>query len=163
MAVSFTLTPQDVASARMRAAGVFPKSEIFGTLGAFTLVIALSLTRFELPMTGLITGGIGAFAAARLIAVSRIQDGALAAFRANSQLRARTDASWDDRGVTVQPSGFGAVTVPWSDVIRILENERLVLLVQRTGIFHAIPKRAFSDAAALREFCAYVRGQTKTT
>ena len=163
MAVSFTLTPQDLASARMRAAGVFPKPEILGSIAAFALVMGLSLTRFELPMTGLIAGGIGAFTAVRLIAVSRIQDGALAAFRANPQLRARTDASWDDRGVTIRPSGFDAVTVSWGDMSRILENKRVVLLVQRTGIFHAIPKNAFSDTAAVREFCAYARGQTKAT
>ena len=163
MTVSFTLTPQDVASARLRAAGAFPKAEILGTIGAFAIVIGLSFTRFQLPMTGLIGGGIGAFAAARLIAVSRIQDGALAAFRANPQLRAKTDVLWDERGVTLHPSGFDAVTVPWGDVSRILQNERLVLLVQETGIFYAIPKSAFSDAAAMREFCAYARSHTKAT
>jgi hypothetical protein len=49
MTISFTLTAEDVSSARLRAAGIYPKVEIIGALVALAVVLGLSATRFALP------------------------------------------------------------------------------------------------------------------
>jgi hypothetical protein len=95
----------------------------------------------------------------RLLQASRIQNAAVIAFRANAQLRATTDISWDESGVTIKSSGFDDVPVGWNDLSRVLESETMLILVLKSGIFYAIPKRAFTGDASIDEFRENARRQ----
>jgi hypothetical protein len=161
MTVNFTLTAEDVSSARLRAAGIFPTFEIVGTLVPLAVVLGLSATRFAFPSIGLFTGGIGGFAALRLLQASRIQTAAVIAYRANAQLRATTVVSWNESGVTITSSGFDGVRLGWNDLSRVLENKTILVLVLKLGIFYAIPKRAFTAEAPIDDFRENARRQLK--
>ena len=76
----------------------------------------------------------------------------MAAFRRNPTLRLPTTAEWDERGVTIQPAGSLTERILWTELQRLRENERVILLLQGVGISHAIPKRAFPNKTTLDAF-----------
>lgn len=149
MAVEYSLDPADIASARLLAIGVRPRLEfaLFAACLAGLLAWSVSPWTFSLlPLLIGLTASLGGF---RLMQMAKVRQSAQAAYDRNPTLRRRTSAAWDDRGITIQPAGSSAERIPWSSLQRLSENERIVLLLQTSGQFHAIPKRAFPDKAAL--------------
>jgi hypothetical protein len=156
-AVEFTLDPADVASARLLAIGIRPRRELSLFAAAIAVLLAGSASPWSfssLPLLIGLTASLGAF---RLIQIGRVKEAAFAAFRRNPTLRRPIAASWDDDGVTIQPAGALTERIRWVQVQRLKENERVVLLLQGTDLIHAIPKRAFSDKAALASFRGLAR------
>jgi hypothetical protein len=151
MAVEYTLDAQDVTSARLLAVGVRPRVEFIAFAGAIAALLALSVSAWSfgsLPLLIGLTASLGAF---RLMQIGKVKEAALAAYQRNPTLRQPTVASWDDRGITIQPSGSLTERILWTQLQRLKENERIVLLSQGSGLIHAIPKRAF-DKAGLEAF-----------
>lgn len=155
--VEYTLDPEDVASARLLAIGIRPRLEfaLFAVAVAALLAWSVSPWSFgSLPLLIGLTACLGAF---RLIQIGRVKEAALGAFHRNPTLRLPTAAAWDDRGVTIQPAGSLTERILWTQMQRLRENERIVLLSQGSGLIHAIPKRAFPDKATLAAFRVLAR------
>jgi len=109
-----------------------------------------------LPLLIGLTASLGAF---RLIQIGKVREAALAAFRRNPTLRLPTTAEWDERGVTIQPAGSLTERILWTEMQRLRENERVILLLEGVGFSHAIPKRAFPNKTMLDAFRIAARGQ----
>ena len=157
MAVEFSLDPADVTSARLLAIGIRPRREFWLFAAALAALLACSASPWyfeSLPLLIGLTASLGAF---RLIQIGRVKEAASAAFRRNPTLRRQFTAAWDGAGVTIQPAGAAAERILWADLQRLKENERILLLVQATGMIHAIPKRAFSNRASLAAFRSLAR------
>jgi hypothetical protein len=149
MAVQYTLVPEDIAAARLLAIGIRPRIEfmLFAVVVAALLAWSVSPWSFsQLPLLTGLTASLGAF---RLIQIGKVRETAAAAFRRNPTLRQPTAAHWDVRGVTIHPAGSPAELIPWTQLQQLRENERIIVLLQRSGLIHAIPKRAFPDKPAL--------------
>ena len=152
MAIEYTLDAQDGASARVLAIGIRPRLEFALFSCAIAALLAATVSPWNmasLPLLIGLTAGLGAF---RLTQIGKVRQAALAAFDRNPTLRRRTAASWDDGGVTIQPLGASRERILWTQLQRLRENERIVLLFQGSGIIHAIPKRAFGDKSTLATF-----------
>lgn len=152
MAVEFALEPEDIVSARLLAIGIRPRLEFSLFAVALTALLGCSVSPWNfgsLPLLIGVTASLGAF---RLIQIGKVKEAAIAAFQRNPTLRRKITASWDDSGVTIQPAGAAPEHISWARLDRLKENERIVLLVQPSGIIHAIPKRAFADKASLAAF-----------
>src|SRR5882757_10103185 len=150
--VEYTLDPEDVASARLLAIGIRPRLEfaLFAVAVAALLAWSVSPWSFgSLPLLIGLTACLGAF---RLIQIGRVKEAALAAFHRNPTLRLPTAAAWDERGVTIQPAGSLTERILWTELQRLRENERVILLLQGVGFSHAIPKRAFPNKMMLDAF-----------
>jgi hypothetical protein len=152
MAVEYHLNVDDITSARLLGIGIRPKLEfgVFAAAVAALLVWSVSPWRITiLPLLIGLTASLGAF---RLMQIAKVKEAAIAAFRRNPTLRLPTAAAWDERGVTIQPSGSLTERILWTELQRLRENERVILLVQGVGVSHAIPKRAFPDKTTLEAF-----------
>jgi hypothetical protein len=90
--------------------------------------------------------------------IGKVKEAAMAAFRRNPTLRLPTTAEWDERGVTIQPAGSLTERILWTEMQRLRENERVIVLLQGVGFSHAIPKRAFANKTMLDAFRAAARG-----
>jgi YcxB-like protein len=150
--LEYTLDSQDVASARLLAIGVRPRVEF--SLFAVVLIGLLALTASpwsfgSLPVLIGLTAALGAY---RLTQIHKVRQEAFAAFQRNPTLRQATVAAWDDEGITIQPLSATIERIPWGVLTPLKENERIVLIKQKSGPIHAIPKRAFADKAALQAF-----------
>jgi hypothetical protein len=158
MAVEYKLEPEDVASARLLAIGIRPKLEFALFVLAIALLLAWSVSPWSIGQTPLVTGlaaGLGGF---RLIQIAKIREAAAAAFQRNTTLRQPTTASWDASGVVISPASSMSERISWKELRAIKINERIVLLEQKTGSIHAIPKRAFANREAIAAFRALARG-----
>ena len=111
-------------------------------------LLAWSMSPWSYPLLPLLIGLTACLGGFRLTQIAKVKQAATAAFQRNPTLRQFTTASWDDRGVTINPSTGLSERILWSDVRTLKENERLVLLQGARNI-HAIPKRAFSDKSML--------------
>ena len=163
MAVEYTLTSEDITSARLLGLGMRPKSEGMVVLLILAVLVALALSAWDFRALPVMIISVVVAGAIRAGAMVKAQDGAVAAFRSNPILRQRTSALWDGTGVTIQPTGFGATHLPWDQLRELRENERIVLLIQRSGIFHGIPKRAFPDVATLSELQTLAKSKISAT
>src|SRR5258708_35653327 len=142
MAIEYTLDPQDVASARLLAIGIRPRLEfaLFAVAVATLLGWSVSPWRFgSLPLLTGLTASLGAF---RLIQIGKVKEAALAAFQRNPTLRLPTTAEWDERGVTIQPAGSLTERILWTEMQRLREHERVILLLEGVGFSHASARRA---------------------
>src|SRR5580704_11446869 len=113
MAVEYTLDAQDVTSARLLAIGVRPRVEFTAFAAAIAALLALSVSPWSfgsLPLLIGLTASLGAF---RLMQIGKVKEAALAAYHRNPTLRQPTVASWDDRGITIQPSGSLTERILW--------------------------------------------------
>jgi hypothetical protein len=149
VSVEYTLDPEDIASARLLAIGIRPKVEfaLFAVAVAGQLAVSVSPWNFTLlPLLIGLTASLGAF---RLMQINKVKEAAVAAFRRNPTLRRVTVAAWDMDGITIQPLSSICERILWTELQGLKENERVVLLQQKSGLMHAIPKRAFSDKIAL--------------
>ncbi len=156
-AVEYTLDPEDVCSARLLAIGIRPRMEfsLFAVALAALLGCSVSPWNFEmLPLLIGLTASLGAF---RVIQIGRVKLAALDSYRRNPTLRRPTAASWNAGGVTISPAGAAAERIPWQQLRQLRENERILLMLQGASLIHAIPKRAFPDAASLAAFRAFAR------
>jgi YcxB-like protein len=161
MVVDYTLNPNDIASARLLAIGIRPRVELslFAAALAGLLAWSVSPWRFNwLPLLVGLTASLGGF---RLIQIGKVREAATAAFQRNPTLRQPTAASWDDRGVTIHPASAMSERIFWRELRPLKENARIVLLQQRSGTIHAIPKRAFTDKAMLATFRRLARAGVK--
>ena len=161
MEVAYTLEVEDIASARLLALGIRPRVEFVLFAAAVAALLAWSVSPWSfgsLPLLIGLTASLGAF---RLMQIGKIRQAALAAFERNPTLRRLTSATWDDRGVTIQPTNAVSERIAWGDILRYRENERVLLLSQKTGMIHAIPKRAFIDRAKLKAFREAARRDTR--
>src|SRR5882762_4098989 len=158
MAVEYTLNADDITSARLLAIGIRPKLEfgLFAVVVAVLLAWSVSPWRITiLPLLIGLTASLGAF---RLMQIGKVKEAAIAAFHRNPTLRLPTTAAWDERGVTIQPAGSLTERILWTELQRLRENERVILLLQGVGFSHAIPKRAFPNTTMLDAFRAAARG-----
>jgi hypothetical protein len=149
MAVEYTLDPEDIASARLLAIGIRPRLEfaLFAATVAGELALSVSPWNFGfLPLLIGLTACLGAF---RLMQISKVKEAAATAFRRNETLRRVTVAAWDADGISIQPSASICERILWSELRPLKENDRVILFQQKTGLIHAVPKRAFPDKAAL--------------
>jgi hypothetical protein len=152
--VEYTLDAEDIASARLLALGIRPRVEfsLFALVVAGLLGWSVSPWSFgSLPLLIGLTASLGAF---RLMQIGKLKEAALASFQRNPTLRRLTAAAWDEHGVTIQPANSLTERILWTELRRLRENERIVLLMQAGQLMHAIPKRAFPDRAALQSFRA---------
>ena len=161
MSVEYTLDPQDIAAARLLAIGIRPKLEFVLFAIAVATELALSVSPWNFNGLSLLIGLSACLGAFRLMQINRVKEGADAAFRRNPTLRRATVASWDMDGVTIQPLSSPGERVLWTDLQCLKENERVVLLQQKGGLMHAIPKRAFPDRAALAVLRRRARAETR--
>jgi len=158
MAVEYTLNAEDITSARLLAIGIRPKLE-FGLFAAsVAALLAWSVSPWRITILPLLIGLTASLGAFRLIQIGKVREAALAAFRRNPTLRLPTTAEWDERGVTIQPAGSLTERILWTEMQRLRENERVILLLEGVGFSHAIPKRAFPNKTMLDEFRIAARG-----
>jgi hypothetical protein len=157
--VEYTLDPEDVTSARLLAIGIRPRLEFALFTFAIAALLAWSVSPWSFGSQPLLIGLTASLGAFRLIQIGKVKEAALAAFQRNPTLRQPTVASWDDLGVTIQPAGCLTERILWTQLQRLRENERVVLLLQGSGVFHAIPNRAFADKATLDAFRVLARRQ----
>lgn len=149
MVIEYTLDPEDITSARLLAIGIRPRLELALFVAVISGMLAWSISPWSYPMLPLLIGltaGLGGF---RIMQIGQVRQAAAAAFARNSTLRSLTAVSWDDRGVIIHPAAGQAERILWSDLRALKENERVVLLQQRSGSIHAIPQRALTDKAML--------------
>jgi hypothetical protein len=159
MAVEYTLNADDIASARLLAIGIRPRLE-FGLFAASVAgLLAWSVSPWRITILPLLIGLTACLGAFRLMQIGNVREAAMAEFRRNPTLRMPTAAEWDERGVTIQPAGSLTERILWSELQRLRENERVILLLQGAGFSHAIPKRAFPNKTLLDAFRAAARGQ----
>jgi hypothetical protein len=149
MVIEYTLDPEDITSARLLAIGIRPRFELALFAAVMSGMLAWSISPWSYAMLPLLIGLTACLGGFRLMQISQIRQAAAAAFQRNSTLRRPTVASWDDRGVLIQPAAGQAERILWSELRALKENERIVLLQQRLGIIHAIPKRALTDKTML--------------
>jgi hypothetical protein len=149
MAVEYSLDPADIASARLLAIGVRPRLEFALFTVCLAALLAWSVSPWTFSMLPLLIGLTASLGGFRLMQIAKVRQSAQAAYDRNPTLRRRTSAGWDERGVTIQPSGSSAELITWTSLQRLRENDRIVLLLQKSGQFHAIPKRAFPDKTQL--------------
>lgn len=159
--VEYTLDPEDVASARLLAIGIRPRLELGLFAGVISALLGWSVSPWSYDMLPLVIGLTACLGGFRLMQIGKVRQAAGAAFQRNATLRRLTTASWDDGGVTIHPAAANSERISWSEVAALKENERIVLLQQRTGNIHAIPKRALSDKAMLAGFRALARAGIK--
>jgi YcxB-like protein len=152
MVVEYTLNPEDVASARLLALGIRPQVEFALFAAAIAALMAWSVSIWSFALLPLLIGLTASLGGFRLIQIQRVKEAAIAAFHRNPTLRQLTAASWDELGITIHPAGALSERILWAELKPLKENERLVLLRQGAGTFHAIPKRAFSDKQSLAAF-----------
>ncbi|SRR5882672_930076 len=158
MAVEYTLNAEDITSARLLAIGIRPKLE-FGLFAAsVAALLAWSVSPWRITILPLLIGLTASLGAFRLIQIGKVREAALAAFRRNPTLRLPTTAEWDERGVTIQPAGSLTERILWTEMQRLRENERVILLLEGVGFSHAIPKRAFPNKTMLDAFRIAARG-----
>jgi hypothetical protein len=163
VAVEYTLTSEDVTSARLLGLGMRPKSEGVVVLLLLGVLFVLTLSAWNFRALPVMIISVVVAGAIRAGAMVKAQDGAIAAFRSNPILRQRTSALWDETGVTIQPTGFDATHLPWNQLRELREDGRIVLLILRSGIFHGIPKRAFPDVATLSELQSLAKSKIGAT
>ncbi len=111
-----------------------------------------------LPLLIGLTACLGGF---RLMQIAQVRQAAAAAFQRNPTLRRPTAVSWDDGGVIIHPAAGQAERILWTELRALKENERIVLLQQRLGVIHAIPKRALTDKAMLASLRRLARAGIK--
>jgi hypothetical protein len=155
-AVEFTLDPADVASARLLAIGIRPRLELSLFSAAVCGLLAWSVSPWSIGALPLLIGLTASLGAFRLIQIGKVKEAAFTAFHRNPTLRRPIAASWDDDGVTIQPAGALTERVSWTQLQRLKENERVLLLLQGAELI-AIPKRAFSDKESLASFRSLAR------
>jgi hypothetical protein len=157
MAVEYTLNADDIVSARLLAIGIRPRLE-FGVFAAWlAALLAWSVSPWRINILPLLIGLTACLGAYRLMQIGKIREAATAAFRRNPTLRLPTTAEWDERGVTIQPSGSLTERILWTELQGLRENDRVILLLQGAGFSHAIPKRAFPTKSLLGAFRAAAR------
>lgn len=148
MLVEYTLDTEDVASARLLALGIRPRLEFAAFAAAIAALLAWSVSPWSYPLLPLLIGLTACLGGFRLTQIGKVKQAAAAAFQRNPTLRQFTTASWDERGVTIHPTAALSERILWSELRKLRENERVVLL-QGARNLHAIPKRAFADKAVL--------------
>lgn len=149
MVVEYTLDPEDITAARLLAIGIRPRLELSLFASVITAMLAWSVSPWSYYMLPLLIGLTACLGGFRITQIAKVRQAAAAAFQRNPTLRRPTAASWDDRGVTIQPASAQSEKILWSELKALKENERIVLLQQYAGNIHAIPKRAFTDKAML--------------
>jgi hypothetical protein len=152
VAVEYTLNPDDITDARLLAIGIRPKVELASFAVVVAGLLAWSVSPWSLGSLPLLIGLTASLGGFRLIQIAKVRDTALAAFQRNPTLRRLTTASWDEDGVTIQPALSPPERIAWRQLRPLKENARIVLLQQKTGHLHAIPRRAFLDKAMLVGF-----------
>ncbi len=160
MVVDYTLTPEDITSARLLAIGIRPRLELAVFAAAVAGLLSWSVSPWSFALLPLLIGLTASLGAFRVIQIGKVREAAIAAYHRNPTLRQPTAASWDDRGVTIHPTSALSERLAWSELKPLKENERVVLLRQGTTSIHAIPKRAFTDKALLAEFRRLARAGT---
>ncbi len=157
MSVEYTLDPEDIASARLLAIGIRPKLEFALFAMALAGELALSVSPWNFGLLPLLIGLTACLAAFRLMQINKVKEAAGAAFRRNHTLQRATVASWDADGISIQPLASICERILWKELQALKENNRVILFQQKTGLIHAVPKRAFSDKAALAAFRSAAR------
>jgi hypothetical protein len=158
MAVEYTLNADDITSARLLAVGIQPKLELGLFAAAVAALLAWSVSPWRITILPLLIGLTASLGAFRLMQIGKVKEAAIAAFRRNPTLRLPTTAEWDEHGVTIQPAGSLTERILWTELQRLRENERVILLLQGVGFSHAIPKRAFPNKTMLDAFRAAASG-----
>jgi YcxB-like protein len=152
MAVEYTLNADDITSARLLAIGIRPRLEFALFASSVAVLLAWSVSPWRITILPLLIGLTASLGAFRLMQIGKVKEAAVAAFRRNPTLRLPTTAEWDERGVTIQPAGALTERILWTELQRLRENERVILLLQGAGFGHAIPKRAFPNKTMLDAF-----------
>jgi hypothetical protein len=149
MGVEYTLDPADIASARLLAIGIRPKLELALFAAVLAGELALSVSPWNVGLLPLLIGLTASLGAFRLMQINKVKEAAAAAYRRNETLRRPTVAAWDADGISIQPAASICERILWAQLQPLKENERVILFQQKSGVIHAVPKRAFPDKAAL--------------
>jgi hypothetical protein len=157
--VEYTLDPADVTAARLLAIGIRPRLELALFAVAVGMLLGWSVSPWNFAMLPLLIGLTASLGAFRMMQIAKVNESALAAYQRNATLRMPTVASWDANGISIQPAGAPVERIAWIQLQRLRENERVFLLLQPTGVMHAIPKRAFTDPQMLGSFRRFARQQ----
>src|ERR1700730_5262051 len=152
MAVEYTFYVNGRNTAGDIINGILPKLELGLFAASVAALLAWSVSPWRITILPLLIGLTASLGAFRLMQIGKVKEAAMAAFRRNPTLRLPTTAEWDERGVTIQPAGSLTERILWTELQRLRENERVILLLQGAGFSHAIPKRAFANKTMLDAF-----------
>src|SRR5207244_299090 len=72
-------------------------------------------------------------------------------FRRNPKFLETYKLSFSDQGIRFKTNSIDA-SIAWTHYSRILEDEKVILLVYGSRMYTVVPKRAFSDSAQLPAF-----------
>jgi hypothetical protein len=158
--IEYMLDPADVSAARLLAIGIRPRLELALFAVAVGILLGWSVSPWKFEMLPLLIGLTASLGAFRMMQIGKVNEAALSAYQRNATLRMPTVASWDENGISIQPAGAAVERIAWIQLQRMLENERIFLLLQPTGVMHAIPKRAFTDPTMLVAFRRLAGRQT---
>jgi len=122
---------------------------VLGVLAATGVIaIAVGYKLIGLILIGAGVGGlIGELVQSKLILPRRAEK----IYNQQASLRATYTYSWDNDGLSVS-SETGQARRPWSDYIKFLENDRLLLLYHSDIMFEIFPKSWFSRQEQADEF-----------
>ena len=116
--------------------------------GLFALVLGYRLIGFILIGAG-IGGLIGELVQSRLLLPRRAEK----IYDQQASLRATYTYTWDESGLSVS-SENGHASRPWSDYVKLLENDQLLLLYHSDIMFEIFPRSWFSSQEQADEFRA---------
>ncbi len=120
----------------------------FAVIGA--IVVAAGYRLIGLILIGAGVGGlIGEFIQSRFLLPRRAEK----IYNQQAALRANYTYSWGEDGVSVSSETVQAKR-PWSDYIKTLENEHLLLLYHSDIMFEIFPKAWFANPEQANEFRA---------
>jgi len=122
---------------------------VLGALAAIGVVVAATVNQFiGIILTGAGTGGlIGEF----LLSTLALPRRARKIYNQQAALRVNYTYSWDKDGVSVTSANANARR-PWSDYIKTLESDDLILLYHSDVVFEIFPKSWFANKEQVDEF-----------
>jgi hypothetical protein len=131
----------------------------FVCLGAFDFAMYFR-TGDQSGITGLLIGGflLATSCYARYVALPRRTR---RLFRQQKALQRPYEMVWDADEIR-RTSETGNTRIPWSDILKWREGNRMFLLYLSDVTFYIIPKRAFANETAIDEFRKLLRDKILT-
>lgn len=158
-ALPLELTFDNVLSEHLAAERLYYRTTIFWTLDKIAGAMLVGLGAYLIHMVGLVWWSIiwiplGVLEAFNLLSLRPVQ--VRLWFKHNPKFRETYHLSIDEPGIHFRTSSIDS-QLKWDHYSRLLENERLCLLIYGSRMYTVIPKRAFRSTADLEAFKSLVR------
>lgn len=133
------------------------KRGLFGTMTAAAVLVAVltvgwagfAVSVRPAHLLGWAIGVAGIMIAMTLLRLPRSL--IVRAWRSHPELAKERTVHVDERSLTIE-IGSQQKAMPWPELAKIYETDKLFILVQADGFLHVMPKRLFRDAAHLDRF-----------